>query len=84
MHTCPVLMRPAGHRGTATLAGPAEAGLAENVLAETFLAALHQRGGHDRSRPDARPRLYGIAIHRISRRRRAEVRSRQPEENGHG
>jgi RNA polymerase sigma-70 factor, ECF subfamily len=53
------------------------ADLAEDVLAETFLAAFRQRAGYDLSRPDARPWLYGIAIHRISRHRRADQRSRR-------
>jgi RNA polymerase sigma-70 factor (ECF subfamily) len=51
--------------------------LAEEVLAETFLAAFGRRAQYDRSRPDARPWLYGIAIRQIGRHRRAESRARR-------
>lgn len=51
--------------------------LAQDVLAETFLAAFSRRAHYDRSRADARPWLYGIAIRQISRHRRAEQRARR-------
>ena len=51
--------------------------LAEDVLAETFLAAFGRRAHYDRSRADARPWLYGIAIRQIGRHRRAEQRGRR-------
>ena len=47
---------------------------AEDVLAETFLTAFDVRGRYDRTRPDARPWLYGIATNLVGRHRRAEVR----------
>lgn len=49
--------------------------LAQDVLAETFLAAFSRRTHYDRSRTDARPWLYGIAIRQIGRHRRAEQRA---------
>jgi RNA polymerase sigma-70 factor, ECF subfamily len=51
--------------------------LAEDVLAETFLAAFRRRAHYDRSRADARPWLYGIAVRQIGRHRRAEQRGRR-------
>jgi RNA polymerase sigma-70 factor (ECF subfamily) len=51
--------------------------LAQEVLAETFLAAFGRRAHYDRSRADARPWLYGIAIRQIGRHRRAEIRARR-------
>ena len=47
---------------------------ADDVVAETFLTAFRQRDGYDTSRACARPWLYGIASHMISRHRRAEIR----------
>jgi len=47
---------------------------ADDVLAETFIAAFRRRGRYDRSRPDARPWLYGIAANVIAQHRRDEVR----------
>ena len=49
--------------------------LAQDVLAETFLAAFSRRAHYDRSRADARPWLYGIAIRQIGRHRRAGQRA---------
>jgi RNA polymerase sigma factor (sigma-70 family) len=49
-------------------------GPADDVVAETFLAAFRQRDSYDVGRADARPWLYGIASHLISRHRRAEIR----------
>lgn len=49
--------------------------LAQDVLAETFLAAFGRRTHYDRSRTDARPWLYGIAIRQIGRHRRGERRA---------
>ncbi|SPL88319.1 RNA polymerase ECF-subfamily sigma factor [[Actinomadura] parvosata subsp. kistnae] len=51
--------------------------LADDIAAETFLVAFDRRGTYDRSRPDARPWLYGIASNLIARHRRAEVRQYQ-------
>ncbi|MGP8001591.1 MAG: RNA polymerase sigma factor [Streptosporangiaceae bacterium] len=51
--------------------------LAEDVTAETFLAAFRARSRYDRSRENARPWLYGIAIRQIGKHRRAERRYRQ-------
>jgi RNA polymerase sigma-70 factor (ECF subfamily) len=47
---------------------------AEDVVADTFLTAFQQRDRYQRDRADARPWLYGIATHLISRHRRLEVR----------
>jgi RNA polymerase sigma factor (sigma-70 family) len=49
-------------------------GAADDVVAETFLAAFRGRHRYDLSRSDARPWLYGIAAHVISKQRRTEVR----------
>ncbi|HEX3489012.1 MAG TPA: sigma factor [Streptosporangiaceae bacterium] len=46
---------------------------ADDVVAETFLTAFRQRDDDDTSRACARPWLYGIASHMISRHRRAEA-----------
>ncbi|WP_245967024.1 RNA polymerase sigma factor [Sphaerisporangium album] len=48
--------------------------IAEDVVAEVFLAAFRGRARYDRSRPDARPWLYGIATNVAARHRRAERR----------
>src|ERR1700759_4465079 len=48
--------------------------LAEEIMAETFLAAFRRRDTYDCSRSDARPWLYGIATHQISKHRRTEGR----------
>jgi RNA polymerase sigma factor (sigma-70 family) len=48
--------------------------LAEDVVSETFLTAFDRRADYDRSRPDARPWLYGIASNLIARHTRAEGR----------
>ncbi|MFC4591423.1 RNA polymerase sigma factor [Sphaerisporangium corydalis] len=47
---------------------------AEDVTAEVFLVAFRGRVRYDRSRPDARPWLYGIATNVTSQYRRAERR----------
>jgi RNA polymerase sigma factor (sigma-70 family) len=47
---------------------------ADDLVAETFLTAFRKRERYDRSRPDARPWLYGIATNLIGAHRRAEVR----------
>jgi len=47
---------------------------ADDLLAETFIAAFRRRSWYDRSRPDARPWLYGIAANLIAQHRREEVR----------
>ena len=49
-------------------------GPAEDIVAETFLQAFRHRDRYDRTRPDARPWLYGIATNLIGRHRRAEIR----------
>ncbi|MCM2577580.1 RNA polymerase sigma factor [Streptomyces meridianus] len=49
-------------------------GVADDITAETFLAAFRHRARFDTSRHNARPWLYGIAAHLISRHRRTEVR----------
>ncbi|WP_424536494.1 RNA polymerase sigma factor [Sphaerisporangium viridialbum] len=50
---------------------------AEDVVAEVFLVAFRGRARYDRSRPDARPWLYGIATNVGSQHRRAERRRTQ-------
>ncbi|MGI5189229.1 RNA polymerase sigma factor [Promicromonospora sp. CA-289599] len=45
---------------------------AEDVVAETFAVAFRRRNTYDRSRPDARPWLYGIATKEIARWHRSE------------
>ncbi|UBU15772.1 RNA polymerase sigma factor [Nonomuraea gerenzanensis] len=48
--------------------------LADDVTGEVFLAAFRGRARYDRSWPDARPWLYGIATKVVSQHRRAERR----------
>jgi RNA polymerase sigma factor (sigma-70 family) len=48
--------------------------VAEDLLVETFLVAFNGRDRYDRTRPSARPWLYGIAANLLGRHRRAEVR----------
>jgi RNA polymerase sigma factor (sigma-70 family) len=55
-------------------AGPAAA---DDLLSQTFLAAYQRRDSYDRSRPDARPWLYGIAARELGRRARDEARQYQ-------
>lgn len=62
------------HRYLARRAGT---GAADDLLAQTFLVAYERRGSYDRSRPDARPWLYGIAGNLLRRRWRDEVRQYQ-------
>lgn len=47
---------------------------ADDITADTFLIAFRTRRRYDRSRPSARPWLYGIAANLIHRNRRTEVR----------
>jgi RNA polymerase sigma-70 factor, ECF subfamily len=47
---------------------------ADDLVAETFLAAFGKRWVYDRSHPDARPWLYGIATRLIGQHRREELR----------
>lgn len=47
---------------------------ADDLVAETFLAAFRKRQRYDRSHPDARPWLYGIATNLIGQYRREEQR----------
>jgi RNA polymerase sigma factor (sigma-70 family) len=56
------------------LARRAGANLADDLLSQTFLIAFERRGAYDRSRPDARPWLFGIATNVLNRRIRDEVR----------
>ncbi|HEX2312797.1 MAG TPA: RNA polymerase sigma factor [Thermomonospora sp.] len=58
------------HRYIARRLGP---DLADDLMAETFLVAFSRRERYDRSRPDARPWLYGIATNLVRGHRRAEV-----------
>jgi RNA polymerase sigma-70 factor (ECF subfamily) len=51
-----------------------EQSLADELASETFLQAFDGRGRYDVSRADARPWLYGIASHLVSRHRRGEER----------
>ena len=51
-----------------------ERSLADELAAETFLQAFDGRGRYDVSRADARPWLFGIASHLLSRHRRGEER----------
>jgi RNA polymerase sigma-70 factor (ECF subfamily) len=51
-----------------------ERSLADELASETFLQAFDGRGRYDVSRADARPWLFGIASHLLSRHRRAEER----------
>ncbi|RSN12711.1 RNA polymerase subunit sigma-70 [Nonomuraea sp. WAC 01424] len=48
--------------------------LADDVTGEVFLLAFRGRARYDRSLPDARPWLYGIATKVVSQHRRAERR----------
>ncbi|PZS29868.1 MAG: RNA polymerase subunit sigma-70 [Pseudonocardiales bacterium] len=50
---------------------------ADDLLAQTFLVAYEGRAKYDRSRPDARPWLYGIATNLLRRHQRDEVRQYQ-------
>ena len=51
-----------------------EASLADELAAQTFLEAFDARDRYDPSLGDARPWLFGIASHLLSRHRRAESR----------
>ncbi|MBB6344489.1 RNA polymerase sigma factor [Nonomuraea muscovyensis] len=48
--------------------------LADDVTGEVFLAAFRGRARYDRSWPDSRPWLYGIATKVVAQHRRAERR----------
>ncbi|MGW4869545.1 RNA polymerase sigma factor [Streptomyces chartreusis] len=48
---------------------------ADDITADTFLTAFRIRARYDRTRPSARPWLYGIAANLIGKHRRAEVRA---------
>jgi RNA polymerase sigma-70 factor (ECF subfamily) len=47
---------------------------ADALLGDVFRVAFEKRKGYDRTRPDARPWLYGIATNLLAQRRRREVR----------
>lgn len=49
-------------------------GPADDLAAETFAIAFDRRGSYDRSWPNARPWLYGIAANLIRQHRRVERR----------
>jgi RNA polymerase sigma-70 factor (ECF subfamily) len=51
-----------------------ERSLADELASETFLQAFDGRARYDVSRADARPWLFGIASHLLSRHRRGEER----------
>jgi DNA-directed RNA polymerase specialized sigma24 family protein len=41
--------------------------VAEDLLGDVWVAAYESRGGYDRSFPDARPWLFGVALNRLRR-----------------
>lgn len=45
---------------------------AEDVLGDVWLAAYESRATYDRSYPEARPWLYGVALNRVRRHWRSE------------
>jgi RNA polymerase sigma factor (sigma-70 family) len=47
---------------------------ADDLVGEVFLVAFRRRDGYDRTRPDARPWLYGIATNLVAQHRRDEAR----------
>jgi RNA polymerase sigma-70 factor (ECF subfamily) len=47
---------------------------ADDLLAQTFLVAFERRASYDRTRPDARPWLFGIATNLLRRHQREEIR----------
>ncbi|WP_226899239.1 RNA polymerase sigma factor [Nonomuraea phyllanthi] len=59
------------HRYAARRLGPE---MADDVTGEVFLVAFRGRARYDRSWPDARPWLYGIATRIVAQHRRAERR----------
>lgn len=59
------------------LAGRIGKTVADDLLAQTFLVAYERRAGYDRTRPDARPWLYGIATNLLRRHQRNEIRQYQ-------
>lgn len=60
------------HRYLARRVGPDEA---DDLLADVFVAAFRARHRYDRSRPDARPWLYGIASNLSARAFRSRTRA---------
>jgi RNA polymerase sigma factor (sigma-70 family) len=62
------------HRYLVRRVGPDEA---EGMLGDLFRVAFERRATFDRSRPDARPWLYGIAANLLARHRRSEARRLQ-------
>jgi RNA polymerase sigma factor (sigma-70 family) len=56
------------------LCGRVGAQLADDLASETFAVAFRRRGSYDRSRPDAAPWLYGIAVNLLRDHRRSEER----------
>ncbi|QXJ23375.1 RNA polymerase sigma factor [Actinomadura graeca] len=69
-----VLFDRHGHRIHEYAARRLGAQAAEDIVAETFFAAFRRRHSYDRTRPLARPWLYGIATNLIARHRRTEER----------
>ena len=51
----------------AYLARRAGRGPAEDLLGEVWVAAFESRGTYDRSFPDARPWLFGVALNKLRR-----------------
>jgi RNA polymerase sigma-70 factor (ECF subfamily) len=48
--------------------------LADDLASETFVVAFRKRASYDRSRPDAAPWLYGIALNLLRQHARSEER----------
>ncbi|WP_084264371.1 RNA polymerase sigma factor [Actinomadura macra] len=69
-----VLFDRHGHRIHDYAARRLGAQAAEDIVSETFAAAFRRRHSYDRTRPLARPWLYGIATNLIARHRRTEER----------
>lgn len=57
--------------------------VADDLVAETFLTAFDKRERYDRTRPDARPWLYGIATNLVGQHRRQEARRYQARSSDH-
>jgi RNA polymerase sigma factor (sigma-70 family) len=60
------------YRYAAARLGPSDG---EEVAAQTFLVAFERLASYDRSRPDARPWLFGIATNLLRRHRRTHGRA---------
>ncbi|KOV78060.1 RNA polymerase sigma factor [Nocardia sp. NRRL S-836] len=51
---------------------------AEDVLGDVWVAAYESRARYDRSYPEARPWLYGVALNRLRRHWRSEPAAEEP------